>query len=89
MVEEQRIAQYESVGVTCLSETHDNSLLWSHYGHGHHGVCLEFDTSSPLLQRLHKVRYVDRIPEIDLAKLLVHDSSQVISGLDPRKRTPS
>lgn len=30
-------------GVICLSETHDNLLMWSHYCDEHNGVVIEFD----------------------------------------------
>lgn len=32
-----------SVGIACFSETHDNLLMWSHYGGYHRGICLEYD----------------------------------------------
>ena len=32
-------------GVCCLSEKHDDVLMWSHYSNGHKGFCLKFETS--------------------------------------------
>lgn len=29
--------------MTCLSETHDNTLMWSHYANNHEGICVEYD----------------------------------------------
>jgi hypothetical protein len=69
---------YSSRGVTCFSETPDSTLLWSHYGGAHRGICLEFDTSSPWLDKLHKVRYTDEIPEINIVDVLTGDTSRVL-----------
>jgi Protein of unknown function (DUF2971) len=35
----------DACGVFCLSECPDNILLWSHYGAGHRGLCLQFKTT--------------------------------------------
>lgn len=29
--------------MTCLSETYDNTLMWSHYANNHEGICVEYD----------------------------------------------
>ena len=34
-----------NLGVFCLTETNDNSLMWSHYADGHHGFCIGFERS--------------------------------------------
>lgn len=81
LVREERGRYFDELGVTCFSERPDILLMWSHYGNGHRGVCLEFDTSSELLQRLHRVQYVDNVPAINLRAMLLHDSSQVLAGL--------
>jgi len=70
---------YSTRGVTCFSESPDNTLLWSHYGGGHRGICLEFDTSSPLLNRLHPVRYTDDLTELDAVDLLLSDKMDVLN----------
>jgi hypothetical protein len=33
------------LGVFCLCEQRDDILMWSHYGAGHSGVCLEFEVN--------------------------------------------
>lgn len=33
----------DSLAITCLSETNDNILMWSHYANNHKGICLEYD----------------------------------------------
>ena len=43
---EEQVSRSASRGVACFSEIADSTLLWSHYGGGHRGICLEFDTSS-------------------------------------------
>lgn len=72
---------YSERGITCFSEAPDNTLLWSHYGDGHRGICLEFDTASPWLAKLHKVVYTDDIPQVNIVDLLLGDESQVLVGL--------
>jgi hypothetical protein len=72
---------YRDMGVACFSETPDNMLLWSHYGGAHHGICLEFDTTSPLLNKLHKVVYTDDIPRLNIVDVLLGDTARVLTGL--------
>jgi hypothetical protein len=33
-------------GVACLSRTHDNHLMWSHYARNHTGFCIGYDAPS-------------------------------------------
>jgi hypothetical protein len=72
---------YSERGVTCFSEAHDSTLLWSHYGGGHRGICLEFDTSSPWLSRLHRVRYTDDLPELSVVDMLVGEDVDILALL--------
>jgi len=72
---------YLSRGVACFSETPDDTLLWSHYGGGHRGICLEFDTSRPVLARLHKVRYTDELPVFNVVDELLYGSPLFIPML--------
>ena len=37
-----------TTGVACFSTDHKTILLWSHYGAGHTGVCLQFDVAHAL-----------------------------------------
>lgn len=39
------IAVNSELGVLCLSEIHDDILMWSHYADGHRGIVLQFDKS--------------------------------------------
>ena len=79
VVERFAADNYSTLGITCFSETPDNPLLWSHYGGAHRGLCLEFDTSSPWLSKLHQVRYADDSHEINLVDALLGDHSQILS----------
>lgn len=72
---------YEDRGVACFSEAPDNSLLWSHYGGAHRGICLEFDTSSPWLNRLHRVRYSDKLPDLNAVDVLLGTGGNIMSLL--------
>jgi hypothetical protein len=70
---------YSNRGVTCFSESPTNTLLWSHYGGGHRGVCLEFDTSSPWLKRLHPVNYSDDLPQLSVVDQLRGDPVGILA----------
>jgi hypothetical protein len=72
---------YLQQGVSCFSEEPDNTLLWSHYGGGHRGICLELDTSSPVLHRLHKVHYTDEIPVVDVVDEMTGNGSATLPHL--------
>lgn len=68
-----RVAEnYWRKGMCCFSASRsaypDNLLLWSHYGGGHKGFCLEFDTRADMFEKVHAVRYVPRIPEWDVVR---------------------
>ncbi|MDB4914934.1 MAG: hypothetical protein JWM95_2578 [Gemmatimonadetes bacterium] len=60
---------YGARGVTYFSESPDSTLLWSHYGGGHRGICLEFDTSSAWLSRLHPITYGDSLPALTTSEI--------------------
>ncbi|MGA3798149.1 DUF2971 domain-containing protein [Pseudomonas fluorescens] len=36
----------QRMGILCLSETHDNLLMWAHYGCSHEGFVIEFDSEA-------------------------------------------
>ena len=40
-----------SIGVLSLSEKCNDTLMWSHYGGQHEGVCIEFDARSTFFSR--------------------------------------
>ena len=53
------------VGVMCLSEVHDDILMWAHYGDSHHGVCLVFDPTEPLFATAQPVHYKSIRPVVN------------------------
>lgn len=57
-------------GVACFSEENDDLLMWSHYGGGYKGFCLEFDTSTEAFQKLKKVRYLPALPALSISNFL-------------------
>lgn len=67
-------------GVCCFSSKPTDLLTWSHYGAGHCGFCLEFDTTSdPLFEKVQKVSYSDELPKLAVDMFKTGDYSQ---GLD-------
>jgi hypothetical protein len=78
---EKAFESYWNRGVTCFSERPDDILLWSHYGGGHRGICLEFDTASSALGKLHKVTYTDDVPELNVVDELLGDGSFIMKAL--------
>ena len=67
-------------GVSCFSATPYSLLMWGHYGDGHRGFCLEFETEKDqaLFFKAKPVRYskdrvhlqIDKIAKGDLPHLL-------------------
>jgi Protein of unknown function (DUF2971) len=73
--------------ILCLSEVHDNILMWSHYAQNHSGAVLEFDSDerkdSPL-KMAERVIYSKTMPRLMNEKQMV----QFLSGQwrnDPRE----
>lgn len=64
-------------GCTCFSEVKDNVLLWSHYADGHKGICLEFDTSVPLFDKVKEVEYSQKFPSINPIKMLFGSKDEI------------
>lgn len=58
-------------GIACFSEKSDDILMWSHYADSHKGICLEFDTSFDPFDTIRNVTYSDKLPEFNMAEILV------------------
>ncbi len=58
--------EINNYGVVCYSSDFTNNLLWSHYGDHHKGMCLVFEISDEIKEKIHKVNYQERLPEINL-----------------------
>lgn len=58
------------LGVFCLSETQDDILMWSHYGDGHKGFCLQFCINLEQFPfvKLYRVEYTVSYPQINVVK---------------------
>lgn len=54
-----------TIGITCLSESNSDLLMWSHYGGRYKGFCLEFDSRHPPFTKARKVIYSDEMPKFD------------------------
>jgi hypothetical protein len=59
-------------GVTCFSECNDDLLMWAHYGGKYKGFCLAFNTSKEPFNKLRRVKYVDVIPQINIADCMMN-----------------
>ena len=55
-IEEELLRQYEK-GIVCFAEWADCSLMWSHYGDQHRGVCIGYSVPSMAAGDIHKVEY--------------------------------
>ena len=66
----QRERHLNQCGVSCFAERGDNLLMWAHYGLGHTGFCLEFDTSYEPFSLAYQVEYSDSVPQLSPVDLL-------------------
>jgi hypothetical protein len=60
----------DKLGVYCLSEVHDDILMWSHYADGNKGLCLQFYITPGMHsfgELLFKVEYASSYPKIQIA----------------------
>lgn len=53
------------VGVMCISEVHDDLLMWAHYADSHRGVCLVFDPADPFFATAQPVHYKEDRPHVN------------------------
>ncbi len=53
------------VGVMCLSEVHDDILMWAHYADSHRGVCLIFDPEEEFFATAQRVNYKKTRPRVN------------------------
>jgi hypothetical protein len=60
----------DRIGICCLSQVPDSTLMWSHYGRDHTGYCVEFAASdtTPLFGAAQPVVYRDAYPSVDFFK---------------------
>lgn len=53
------------IGVLCLSEVHDDILMWSHYADSHRGICFEFNGYLEFFGQAQEVAYSAERPKIN------------------------
>jgi len=58
----------QEISVCCFSRSPTNSLLWAHYGDGHRGVCLRFQTDKDpeFFRHAHRVTYQAPFPRVSM-----------------------
>jgi hypothetical protein len=70
----------ENIGVCCFSEVPDDQVMFSHYGAGHEGCCLEFSTADSLVGQAFPIVYSDEPPTLDIFELNPHRFAQIMLG---------
>jgi hypothetical protein len=79
---ERAIADFlKQNGVTCLSESNNNLLMWSHYAGQCKGFCLEFDTERAPFLKARQVKYTSRMPSIDLVSMICEENDEQVLDL--------
>lgn len=53
--------------IYCLTPHPDSQLMWAHYGDKHRGICIELDTTIPLVGRAAQVTYHETFAPISSA----------------------
>ena len=67
-VEKERNKTLKSFSVCCFMEENASYLMWSHYGDGHKGFCIEYDFSEDKFNRfVYPVCYREKVFELDLS----------------------
>jgi hypothetical protein len=69
--------------VYCLTPHSDKSLMWSHYSNHHQGICLEFDTSQPVIGGAFQVGYRDALPALDVLEISGEAAFQIFVTKSP------
>ena len=72
--------QAQKVGVFSFAGDPRNILMWSHYGHNHTGVCIQFERANDILtfSQALPINYTTSYPEIDWVKGFQYSLSNVI-----------
>ena len=84
-IQKELLQQYDK-GVCCFSSKPNSSLLWSHYGDQHRGLCVGYSLDRNPKPVLHKVIYDNNrnVPTSLIAEALLRNDSSAISELDNR-----
>jgi len=75
-IEKKQNECLHNLGCTCFSETNSHLLMWSHYANGHKGMCLEFDTSVELFNKVYNVSYSDEFPKFNPVNVILNKNNK-------------
>jgi hypothetical protein len=64
--------------IYCLALDPLSTLMWSHYGGEHTGICLEFHVGNPLFLKAHGVQYRERYPVFVVTQMDTNSVMDVI-----------
>ena len=64
--------------IYCLTPVPDSTLMWSHYGENHRGVCLEFSVDDPIFGFAQEVTYLSSYPQWAPHSLMSTDQPPVL-----------
>ena len=70
--------QLQQRRIYCLTPHPLSTLMWSHYGGDHTGICLEFHIGNPLFLTAHGVKYLDQYPKFVLTRMEPSDAMDFI-----------
>ena len=73
------------LGVACFTTKMDDMLMWAYYADGHHGFCLEFDTSYPPFDKAFPVEYSDSLPTMDPVRVIARTDADAVTRVLCRK----
>lgn len=70
----------EKVGLSCLSETPRNILMWSHYASQHKGIVLQFEIAKSPEAMLHalKIDYSNEYPILNFAQDMTEQLAKIM-----------
>ncbi len=71
------------ISIFCVSETHDNILMWSHYADNHKGAVIEFHAQleDSAFIRAQPVRYVSNIPEFTYQMVIEDQRAELLNQI--------
>jgi len=67
------------LGCTCFTKLNNHILMWAHYADSHRGMCLEFDTRLPPIDRAVQVSYSDEFPQINPIKIITRANTDILN----------
>jgi hypothetical protein len=68
--------------IYCLTPDPFSTLMWSHYGDNHRGVCLEFHLGNPVFLNAWEIKYASQYPAWVPHKMLDHALAMLLTKSD-------